>query len=403
MERTLGPFIKKISKGFPVLLLTGPRQIGKTWLLREIAEPGRNYVSLDDLGDRALANSDPELFFQKYKPPLIIDEVQYAPGLFTYIKIYVDTHKQDGLFWLTGSQKFHLMQGIQESLAGRVAILDMLGFSQKELCGQARDSVPFLPSPDWMNRKDEKDMTVQEMYRLIWEGSFPKIQANPNTDRDTFYKSYIQTYIERDVKDFHNIANELAFYNFLSIAAARTGNLLNYNDFARDAGIDVKTVKLWLSILERSGLVILLRPWFINRTKRMIKTPKLYFLDTGLCSYLTGWDTPETLEKGALSGAILETWVFTEILKSYWHNGKEPHLFFYRDHDQQEIDFVIEQNGMLYPMEVKKTAAPGKTDLRNFGALTKLGKPLGQGAVLCFRPGYLPLNREVMAMPVWGI
>jgi predicted AAA+ superfamily ATPase len=320
----------------------------------------------------------------------------------------VDTHKQDGLFWLTGSQKFHLMQGTSnqrfaESLAGRVAILDMLGFSQKELRGQAQDSAPFLPSPEWVGRRDEQGLTVQEVYSLIWDGSFPKMMVNPDTDRETFYRSYIQTYIERDVKDFHNIKDEIAFYNFLSIAAARTGSLLNYNDFARDAGIDVKTVKLWLSILERSGLVILLQPWFQNRTKRMIKTPKLYFLDTGLCAYLTGWDTPQALGKGALSGAILETWVFTEILKSYWHNGKEPLLYFYRDHDQQEIDFVIEQNGMLYPMEVKKTAAPHKADLRNFGALAKLGKPVGQGAVLCFQPGYQPISREVMAMPVWGI
>jgi predicted AAA+ superfamily ATPase len=403
-KRTLVPVIKEISKDFPVLLLTGPRQVGKTYLLKNMLEPGRRYVSLDDMDARRLAKTDPALFMQTYKPPVMIDEVQYAPELFTQIKIYVDSHKKAGQVWLTGSQKFRLMEGIQESLAGRVAIIDMLGLSRREILNRPGTSLPFLPSKDWIGKTSpENNLTVLDVYRLIWEGSFPKLLSAGGRSRKIFYRSYVQTYIERDVKDFYNIRDELQFYRFLRAAAARTGNLLNYNDLARDVNIDIRTAKLWLSILRRSGLVVLLEPYFTNITKRMVKTPKLYFLDTGLCAYLTEWDSPQTLEAGAMSGAILETWVFSEILKSYWHNGDEPLIYFYRDHDQQEIDFIIERNGRLFPVEVKKTAAPSKADLKNFDALKKTGKPVGNGAVLCFYPGYMPINRETTALPVWEI
>lgn len=410
IERTLTNKIKEIAQFFPVILLTGPRQVGKTTLLEEISQGQYNYVSLDDISQRELAQKDPALFLQNHTTPLIIDEIQYAPELFTYIKIFVDTHKnQNGLFFLTGSQKFQLIKGIQESLAGRVAVLDLLGFSHKEII-RLPHTVPFLPTEEWIENtrtsikeKHINPLTVQEMYTIIWNGSFPRLISQNNNAREIFYKSYIQTYIERDIKDSHNIADSITFYNFIRATAARTGQLLNYADLARDVAVDPKTAKAWLSVLERSGLIQLAYPYYNNITQRIIKTPKVYFLDTGLCAYLTGWDSPKTLEAGAMSGAILETYVFAEILKSYWHNCKEAPVYFYRDKDQKEIDFIIEQNSTLYPIEVKKTLMPNENAVKNFNVLEKLNKPVGHGAVLCLKPEVLSINRQVTAIPIWTI
>lgn len=400
--RTLASTIYNVSKTFPVLLLTGPRQVGKTTLLAECGRGERNYVTLDDLDQRQLARTDPALFFQAHKTPLFIDEVQYAPELFSTIKMIVDREKSAGQFWLTGSQKFHLMRGITESLAGRAAILDLLGFSEKEKEGLATEQTPFIPTPEWVENAAGKaiNFTVDELYRRIWQGSFPMLCGNPEISRDIFYNSYLQTYIERDVRDILKVGNELRFYNFIRAAAARTGQLLNYADLARDVDIDQKTAKSWLSTLEVSGLVKVLEPYHGNITKRLIKTPKLYFLDTGLAAFLTGWDTPASLEAGALNGAFLETHVFIELLKSYWHNGKYPNLYFYRDADQKEIDFVFEQNMTLYPVEVKKTATPSASGVRAFDCLHKLKKNIGPGAVVCLRQGHIPLSKNVMAVNI---
>jgi predicted AAA+ superfamily ATPase len=331
----------------------------------------------------------------------LIDEVQYAPELFTYIKIYVDTHRQNGLFWLTGSQKFSLMKGIQESLAGRVAILDMLGLSYREIVKRP-ESRPFLPSMK-EHYSDLRPLKLLDLYRIIWNGSFPRLVVQRGENREIFFRSYLQTYIERDVKDYQGLNENIKFFKFIRAAAVRTGNLLNYADLARDADIDVRTAKTWLSTLECSGLVKLLYPYYANVTKRLIKTPKLYFMDTGLCAFLGSFDTPESLEAGSLNGAILETWAFSEILKSYWHNGKDPSIYFYRDADQREIDFVIERNMTLYPIEVKKTSAPCADSAKHFSLLEKLKKPVGTGAVLCLRPPALPLNDKAIALPIWGI
>ena len=403
IDRTIAPSIKRVSKGFPILLLTGMRQIGKTYLLKKIREPGRKYVSLDFSDDRDLAKNHPDLFLQRYKPPILIDEVQYAPELFSYIKIYVDTHEQDGLFWLTGSQKFDLMKGIQESLAGRVAILDMLGFSYREIIQQPKTR-PFLPSRAIQRPfSTMKNLTLFDLYRIIWSGSYPRLVAHNGKNREIFYRSYLQTYIERDIRDHQGIDNSVKFYKFIRATATRTGNLLNYADLARDTDIDVRTAKIWLAALERSGLIKLLYPYYVNVTKRLIKTPKLYFMDTGLCAFLCGMDTPKSLEAGYLSGSILETWAFIEIIKSYWHNGEDPSIYFYRDADQREIDFVIERNMTLYPIEVKKTSAPTPDSAKHFALLEKLKKPLGAGAVLCLRPSPLPLGKSAVALPVWEI
>jgi predicted AAA+ superfamily ATPase len=403
LKRTLAKVIKQTSDSFPVLLVTGPRQVGKTTLLEMCADQKRHYVSLDDLPQRELARTDPGLFLQSHQPPLIIDEVQYAPQLFSAIKLMVDQRKQNGLFWLTGSQKFHLMQGISESLAGRVAIIDLLGLSQAEIDGRADKTVPFLPTPAWLTcarQSSGNPKQLPDTYQYIWQGGFPKLKQDKNIPRDIFYRSYVQTYIQRDVQDMLNITDKLAFDKFLTVIAARTGQLLNYSDIARDVDINHKTAKSWLSVLETSGLIYLLYPYYRNVNKRLVKTPKVYFLDTGLCSYLTRWPSPESLEAGAMSGAILETYLFSEILKSYWHNGKAPHLYYYRDLDQKEIDLIIETGDTLYPVEFKKTANPSQPAVKHFNLLAKLGKKVGHGAIICLVEKDLPVSPEVTAVPV---
>jgi predicted AAA+ superfamily ATPase len=296
------------------------------------------------------------------------------------------------------------MKGIRESLAGRIAIIDLLGFSYREIRGRPDSSAPFWPSMDLVERNGGlEELTVRELFEVIWRGAFPRIVANENTDRETFYREYLETYIERDVRDDLGLSHELKFYDFIRAAAARTGNLLNYADLARDTEINVKTARLWLEALQRSGLVKLVEPYSPNINTRIVKTPKLYFLDTGLCAYLTKWDSPESLLNGAMNGAILETWVFTEILKSFWHNGREECIYFYRDSNQREIDFVMEKNMTLYPVEVKKTAAPGAGDRRHFSLLDRPGKKRGTGAVICLYPSFLPLAEDIIAVPAGEI
>ncbi|MCL2319195.1 MAG: ATP-binding protein [Treponema sp.] len=403
-ERTMEKIIPETSRDFPVILLTGMRQIGKSWLVENLARRGRRYVCLDDVKARETARKDPRRFIEENRPPVIIDEVQYAPELFPYIKLYVDEKKQNGLFWLTGSQKFSLMKGIRESLAGRVAILDMLGLSYREITGNPKGKA-FLPKLELAGKTPfAQPLTAPELFAHIWNGSFPRILANPKINKKRFYASFVQTYIARDVRDFYLIEDELAFYNFLTAVAARTGELLNYTNLANDVHIDLRTAKLWLAILERSGVIQLLYPYNRNITKRIVKSPKVYFLDTGLACFLTNWTSPESLLTGAQNGHMLETWVFSEILKSYWHNGEIPNIFFYRDTNGKEIDFLIEQDMTLYPMEVKKTAMPGDADIKNFEELDRLGKKRGTGAILCLYPKCISLpKKNAISVPVWEI
>ena len=396
-----------MSRSFRVILLTGQRQVGKSTMLAHLSQfTQHRYITLDNIMLRRLAQTDPELFLQQYPPPLIIDEIQYAPELFPVIKIYCDKHPdQKGAFWLTGSQKYKLMSGIIESLAGRIGILEMYGFSfcEKMKIPFARE--PFLPSMNSTSANPDNlpDSTIQDVYRYIWEGSLPEAVLNENTASDTYYNSYIKSYIERDVRDFNNIEKPLQFYDFLTMVAALTGQPVNYASLARDVHIDVRTAQSWMSILEKCGLVFLLRPYSTNISKTTKKSPKVYFLDTGLCSYLTRWTSPETLQNGSMSGHILETYVISEILKSYYHDGQEPRLWFYRDTLQQEIDLIIEKDGILYPIEIKKTANPDITDCKNFSLLKILNKEIGLGAVICLQPLRIPLARDVVSIPVWEI
>ncbi|MEM6603600.1 MAG: ATP-binding protein [Pseudomonadota bacterium] len=401
-HRTLKKTLEKVSQAFPVLLLTGPRQVGKTTLLELCADDNRTYVTLDDLDARNLAKNDPALFLQNYPLPIIIDEVQYAPELMSYIKIAVDKDKRNGLFWLTGSQKFNLMSGITESLAGRVAILDLLGLSHAETEGRGENNIPFLPTEVWLNHIKPtltKSKNMIDMYQHIWLGSFPKLHENGEDIRDIFYRSYIQTYIQRDVKDILKISSDIDFMRFLTAIAARTGQMVNYADLSRDVGVDNKTIKSWMSVLETSGLIYLLKPYYNNLSKRLIKNSKIYFLDTGLCSYLTKWPDAQSLANGAMSGAILETYIFSEILKSYWHQGKEAHFHYYRDADQKEIDLLIETGDTLYPVEFKRTGTPSLHATKHFSVLKKLGKHIGTGAVICFVEKDIFLSETVRAIP----
>jgi predicted AAA+ superfamily ATPase len=400
--RTLSRFAMEASMDFPVLLVTGARQVGKTTLLQELREPERGYVTLDDPLVLRLARENPVLFLQRFEPPVLIDEIQYAPELLPPIKMAVDSAHRPGMFWLTGSQPFHSMQGISESLAGRVAVVQLLGFSRREAEGKGQEAVPpFLPTEAALNarRATAASLDIQGMYELIWRGAFPAMTANPQMGRDLFYSSYTQTYVQRDVRNLARVGDEMAFLRFLRAAAARTGQLLNMAELARDADVVPNTAKSWLSILEASSLVYLLQPWHSNVTKRLVKTPKLYFLDTGLCAYLTQWSSPQTLEAGAMSEAIFETWVVVELLKSYLHQGRQAPFYYYRDKDQREIDLLIESDGALYPVEIKKSASPARDVLRHMAALERWGVAGAPGAVICMVPHMLPLDREVMAVP----
>jgi predicted AAA+ superfamily ATPase len=405
IHRTIEKAITDASNTFPVLLLTGPRQVGKTTILRHLALDQRKYVSLDSPSIRALAVEDPALFMQTYPPPILIDEIQYAPELFSYIKIIVDKDRKPGMFWLTGSQQFHLMRNVSESLAGRIAILRLLGLSLREELGHANESLPFLPDREIFRSMIAQDdaMNVQELYKRIWRGSYPDLITNPKINWELFYDSYTQSYIQRDVKDLVKIIDDLSFLTFLRATAARTGQLLNYNDLSKDLSVSVNTVKSWISILQASGIIYLLEPYSNNKLKRMIKAPKLYFIDTGLCCFLAAWPNHEVLANSAMAGAMLETYVVSEIIKSYWHNGRRANIFFYRDKDLKEIDLLIEENGMLYPIEIKKNSTPNKRMIASFSCLNKLELPVGHGALICLAEEFLPLNNNVDVIPVGAL
>jgi uncharacterized protein len=387
---------------FPVLMITGPRQVGKTSLLEHLREADRAYVTLDDMGLRGLARRDPVLFLQRFPPPVLIDEVQYAPELFPAVKLLVDRHRRPGQVWLTGSQSFPLMKGVSESLAGRVAILNLLGFSAREADRRAADVPPFRPSGEAIAARagTAGRTTLAAVYARIWRGSFPALVTGAVRDRDLFFRSYVQTYLQRDVRDLLRVGDLDTFLRFLKGAAARTGQLLNYADLARDCAVSVNTARNWMGVLQASHQVLLLPAWHTNLSKRLYTTPKLHFLDTGLCAYLTEWSSPETLSAGAMSGAILETYVVAEVLKSWWHRGKDPAMYHYRDKDGREIDLVLSCDGRLFPLEIKKAATVRPDDAAAFHLLERRGARTGPGAVLSLGAERIPLGRSLEKLPI---
>jgi len=386
------------------LLLTGPRQVGKTTMLKALREKTRKYVSLDDVGLRTLAKEDPVLFLRQYSPPVIIDEIQYAPELMPYIKLAVDASGGKGQYWLTGSQQFQMMKGVTETLAGRVAIVNMLGLSLREKAAGKRslELPPFIPDDVTLKarRNEARHPVKKDLFVDLWRGSFPALEKDPRMDRDVYFSSYLQTYLQRDVRDLSQVGNLQSFTTFVKVCAARTGQLLNISDIAKDSNISIPTARNWLSILEASCQVFLLYPFHSNVTKRLIKTPKLYFLDTGFCSYLTGWSSPETLFNGAMSGPLFETYVFTEILKSWWNALRTPQIFYYRDKDCREIDVLIVKDNTLYPIEIKRSATVKSDWARHFDALSRFQENNGHGAVICLNRDEVPIRTGVTAIPV---
>ena len=416
-ERTLTETIKNISGSFPVLLVTGPRQIGKTTLLEKIKEPERKSVSLDNPTIRLLAKRDPELFLQRYSPPVLIDEVQYAPELFPYIKILADSRKKSGDFWLTGSQTFHLMANVTESLAGRVGIVPMLGLSNGEI-SKTRFGAFEMDIPKLTKRLESaRILNVSEVFERIYRGSLPRLYENETTNREIYFESYIDTYISRDIKSLDQVADETDFIRFLQVTAARTATNVNYDTLAGEVGISAPTAKKWLSILVSSGLIILIQPYYNNALKRVIKAPRMYFSDTGLCAHLLGWGSAQVLERSSMSGAFFETWVVSEIYKSYLNVGKKPPLYFYRDSNKKEIDLIISRDGIIYPLEIKKAAVP-ENAVRNFSVLEPVAGPegkydlpdksafkteVGTGGVICLSGDLIPIDKKNWFVPVWLI
>ena len=405
IHRTLEQKIMDISRDYSCLLLIGPRQVGKTTMLEHLMEgSARRKVTLDDAENRRLAQSDPALFLEMHPAPVLIDDVQYAPQLFSYIKINVDNGAAPGSYWLTGSQAFQMMELAQESLAGRTAIVHMSALSQSELYGDGTTE-PLSINPEKLNHRKEhlSSCNSVEMFERIWSGGMPGHRSGRYTDRDVFYSSYIQTYINRDVSDMIPGVDKLLFADFIRAAACRVGQLLNTHDIAQDVGVSDDTAKRWLQVLEKSEVIFYLRPYSNNLLKRTVRTPKMYFFDTGLAAYLTKYASPEILMNGAINGAILENYTVAEIRKTWLNSARECLMHYYRDRDTNEIDMVIEADGELHPLEIKKSTNPGTELASAFKVLDKGSVPRGTGAILCLREEMSAIDRNTFILPIWMI
>jgi len=408
IKRNLENVVSQVTKEYPVVLVTGPRQVGKTTMLQKLMEgTERGYVTLDDLNERNIAKNV-MMPGNAIKRHVIVEQrlkqmAEDAPELFTYIKMHVDKNHEPGAFWLTGSQVFKLMRGVQESLAGRVAVLSLTSLSQAEICGGEME--PFSIEMEALNERKKKreKADTRAIFERIYKGSMPAIVSGANSNSQIFYSSYLSTYIERDVKELSDAIDSLKFLRFITAVAARCGQMVNVAEIARDADINQTQAKKWLAILETLGIIFYLHPYSNNLLKRLVKTPKIYFYDTGLVCYLTKWSSAETLESGAMNGAILENYVVAEIMKTYLNCGKEPYLYYYRDKDAKEIDIVLEHDGVLNPIEIKKTSNPGTELVKVFDLLDKSSTPRAKGAVICMKPGLSAIDRENYIVPIWMI
>jgi predicted AAA+ superfamily ATPase len=408
---------------FGALLVTGARQVGKTTLLTQ-AFPKATYLNFDDAIVSSAARRDPRGFLMGYRDPVIIDEIQYVPELLPVIKMQLDIQKREGLalsesgaeqeaarkakgrYLLTGSQQFRLMKGVSESLAGRMAIHTLLGVSLREICNDDFNDV-FLPTSNYLEKRRNnalKTWSPVTVWDVILRGSMPELVANPEIPTSPYYGSYINTYLERDVRSLAQVGDLRLFNNFMVVLAARTGRMLNMSNVASDVGVSVPTAKRWLSVLEASNIIYLLRPYYTNISKRAIKTPKLYFLDTGLAAHLTGWTTPDVMRRGAMAGAFFETFVIAEVLKSFYNKGVvEPPLYYYRDQQKNEIDLLIVQDGKIRPIEIKASASPQANDIRAFAKLEQFrgsGVERGEGALICLYDKILPLSDSDKIIPL---
>ncbi len=394
--------VATLANMFGAVLVAGPRQVGKTTMLDRITD-GFNRATLDDPILRAAAEEQSGTFFLDNPPPVFVDEIQKAPALFEQIKLYLDRDRKKGQFYLCGSQQFKMMKGVSESLAGRIGLVTLLGLSVRERQGVAFD-LPFIPTEEYFTarRAEKSDVGYTDVWNMIHRGSMPELASNPDHDWRLFYGAYVNTYVERDVKELSEIGDTVKFTNLMIAAAASVGQLLNLTSLARDVGISVPTAERWLSVLVASNIVYLLQPYSNNILKRVVKTPKLYFLDTGLAAYLTKWTTPDVLKNGAMAGVFFENFVLAEIVKSYYNQGiAEPPLYFYRDKEMNEIDLLIEEGGTLYPIEVKKHADPQKKDLSAFQKLDHIpGKKRGTGGVVCLYDKLISLSETDKVIPI---
>lgn len=414
IHRTIENKLEEMYDNFPSILITGSRQSGKSTVLQYITTTKNqsiNEVSLDDLNERTLAIEDPETFLRTHGVPLIIDEFQYAPNLLSYIKLTIDEARKnemfgDGkkvgtLYYLTGSQVFETMKNITESLAGRVGIIDLYPLSTREISNSSEEI--FIPDIDIIRKKEPlKYEYMENIFERIFRGSYPEIYKNKNISLEAFYSSYLRTYIERDVRKIINIQDEPKFMKFISSLAARTGQEFNASDIAKDIGVDSETVTKWTGILSNTYIIFLLQPNMNNNVGRIIKRPKIYFMDTGLACYLTGYVSSETLQRSNYSGQIFETYIISEIVKSYTNNQKDPkkHLYYYRDNNGKEIDLLVIYEDNIYPVEIKKGANPDKTAIKNFNIVEKFEMNSPNGAVICLTKNIHPIDDKNYMIPI---
>ena len=405
IHRDIDSLLLEVANSYSAMIVTGPRQVGKTTTLRTLLGEGRQFVSLDDRENRNLAKTDPEMFLSVHSAPVIIDEVQYAPELFSYIKMKIDNGAPAGSYLMTGSQMYQLIKLAGESLAGRVAIIRMSGFSQHEIYGTG-ECLPFEINLNSLKERVKFGSTVDVVgqFERIWKGSLPAYISGKYENRDIYYSSYIDTYIDRDIGDITNLRDKAIFRDFVRAAACRAGEMLNVHAIASDVGVSDDTAKTWLSYMEISGIIFYLRPFSNNLLKRTIKdTPKMYFFDTGLVAYLTKYSSPEILMNGAINGAILENYVVSEVVKTYINNGQSYFIHYYRDVDNKEVDIILESDGKLHPIEIKKTSSPPTELTRVFKVLDKASIERGMGAILCTKMELSALDKDTMIVPIWSI
>lgn len=390
--------IKKISDTFRVLLVTGPRQTGKTTLLKSLKPENMGYVTLDDKILRKQAQDDPKLFLEEHPAPLFIDEAQYAPDLFSYIKINVDNSKAKGQYWITGSQQFNLMKNASESLAGRVGIVNLNSFTYSEI---VKNENKDLFNPDKL--KKAAKIEVNDLFEIIFKGGMPEFYDNPKIDRNLYFQNYINTYIEKDVRELIEIGKLEEFKKFMVSIASRIGEQLNYSDISKDCGVSVPTIISWMSVLVSSGLVYLLEPYMSSQLKRMTHIPKIYFMDTGLAAYLAGWESARYLQLSSTSGHYLENFVICEIIKSYNARGIKPNLSYYRDKEKHEIDLVLYKNNKLYPFEIKKTASPNSSMISSFKYLENSKKEIATGGIICLYDNLMKMDEKNYIIPISSV
>lgn len=401
IERSLERKFLSMNKVFKVVMVVGARQVGKSTMLKHFAEKeGRTVVSMDDSRLRDLARKDPSLFFQVYKPPILIDEVQKAPELFEQIKIICDNSEEKGQFWLTGSQSKRLIKQAGDSLAGRICLLKMYSLSQKEIAGiDVPDPLEF--SFDALRTRGEAfpANNIVDVFSRIWRGGMPELLQLDAEQTHEYWSSYIDMYLLRDAVDDNGITDTEGFRKFLRACAAFNGQLLNYSDIAQASGISSVTAKEWMKVLQTMGIVFLLEPFYTNELKRLVKKPKLYFCDTGLCAWLSSWTSRETLMGGAAAGHYFENYVVGEFLREYAYGTEPGNLNFYRDSNQKEIDLVIEQDGVLHPIEIKLSSNPDSRAIKTFSVLDKAGKQVGPGGIVCMTEDAFPIDGANTLIP----